>query len=1044
MATDNERMILELSAQMRQFEKAMLDAAGSADRAAQRVERRFEQMNRKVTQDFTRFRDQVTGVIAAIGVGMIARDVTQLADTWTMVGNRLAFAGVQSERLATIQNTVADIAARTRSDLDATADLFARMYRSSEDLGASLTEVAAVTEIVSKALAGAAQSERMGAIRQLGQGLGSGRLQGDELRSILENSRPIAEAIAAEFETTVGNLRELGKQGQLESRRVFQAILRAGDEIDESFARTTFTVADAFQRLRTEAARFVGTNEQTSASVKSLTALIDFVATNFESLADAVVITATVMGGAFAGVAVARTIVALSQLTLTATTAKNALNFFGGPLGIILTLAGGALAYVATQTDLLASKQDILQRASSSSYAALQQIASLNEDLAEIANEAERTASATGELSEVATAAREALDEITGASEDATEALGVQGTISVALAEQERQRTLGTLKQAGADQQATIALIRRTAAQRGLIAALDLNPRTVSSVEGALTPEERRQIAEAERLKDLFEAAVRAGEGIPIELWQQLFDLRQEGADADERGARAQGQSAAELERALELQIAQIQGREDAVRYLQQAEDIDRRTQQWIAAGTEALAARAIAESEVLAIQQAQEEAGRRNVEIMELQDQIEIARMSNNMALAQSLQDEIDLRKRAVDLARELGITQEEARARAEAWLAAVQEARAEQLSTQLEVRSMEDALEIARARGDDRAEEAIRRRLELEQRISELRRLGLTEEAATARAEMEVAALERADLQGRFREWFKNGAMAAFDGDFGEFFENWLRERASAAMEDALNSVADFLFDIGQQMLGDLSRGGGPWSEILSEMGKGSSGWNEQLAEAANEVAANLRDALGASATEAATKIAISSAASAASAVKETAAATAKQSAAAQEIAQMISVARAASAAAAALNSLAAAGGGSAGGGLVSGLLGSFLNGFGGGASSGLGSFMNGGASFPFGGFFDKGGPINPGNAYVVHRDEVIVPRVPSFVVPKGGVGGGGSQYVDARQFVFNGTSDELREELLGILAQDYQQRRAQTFVMVNDGLDRRMVGR
>lgn len=1019
MVTDTDRMVLELSAQMRQFEKAMLDAAGSADRAAQRVERRFEAMNRRTVQDFNRFKQQVTGVLATIGVGLVVRDVTQLADTWTTVGNRLAFAGVQAERLATVQQTVANIARDTRSDLDSTADLFARMYRSSGDLGASLAEVARVTEVVSKALAGAAQSERAGAIRQLGQGLGSGRLQGDELRSILENSRPIAEAIATEFETTVGNLRKLGQEGRLESRRVFQAILRAGDDIDAAFGRTTFTVADAFTRLRTEAARFVGTNDQTSASVRSLTRLIDFLADNLATLADTAVIAATVIGGALAGVAIARAVTALSNMTVTANTARAALAFFGGPLGLILTVAGAGLAYVATQTDLLSSRTELLERAAQSSYTALQRIQSVAEDLGELASETGDAADETDRLASVSEDARQALDDLGSDADDAAERLDGLGQVTSALAEIERQRTLDTIRQAIADQRAVIASTRRAQSIRELTDAFQ------RAGNGGGAPVDysdfyTAQVQAAERQLEVFENSLNALAGLEPETWAELYARHSgEAADSAESNARSTRAARTDLEAMAELTLARIRHDEQRVRFLEDALEISKRTQQFEAQGVASAEALARATEQVREERAALNAEAERAYQITQIQDQIEIARTNTNVALVDVLSDQLDIMRRQREIVDQLGVSEEEALKRAREVVEARREAEDAARDRELRTRALEDQREIARARGDERAERAIERRLELEARIYELRKAGVSEEAAADRAQSEVEALERADIQGRWRQWFGDGVRSAMEGDLDDFVEGWWQERVTRATQRALDAVADELFNVFQGVLGDMAQSG--WRDIWEATGGtilGDAGGDiGQLGREAVKASGALNQALGAAATQAATQLALSGAASAASAAKEAASSTQKATAAATEIASMQALATAASTAAAALSRVGTAGAVDASGNIVSSIFSSLI-----------------------GGFRANGGPVSAGVPYIVGERgaEMFVPQVPGFIVPNASRMVS-LNYVDRSTRVFNGVGDDWRRGIEQTIANDQRTRRAQVIGIFRDAASR-----
>ena len=79
-------------------------------------------------------------------------------------------------------------------------------------------------------LAGASSIEASNAFRQLAQALGSGRLQGDEFRSIAEQVPTILAPIAAELGVTVGELKEFAAQGKLTSDVVIRALKKV--EVD--------------------------------------------------------------------------------------------------------------------------------------------------------------------------------------------------------------------------------------------------------------------------------------------------------------------------------------------------------------------------------------------------------------------------------------------------------------------------------------------------------------------------------------------------------------------------------------------------------------------------------------------------------------------------------------------------------------------------------------------------------------------------------------------------------------------------------------------
>lgn len=140
-----------------------------------------------------------------------------------------------------------------------TADSFLRVARNSETLGATRVEIAQLSDTVAKlgAVSGASRGEIGSGMLQLSQALASGKLNGDELRSIMENMPALAKAISEGLGVSVGQLRAMGAAGELSSRSVFEAILKASKKANEEFARLPDTVERANQRSADAYDRFL-------------------------------------------------------------------------------------------------------------------------------------------------------------------------------------------------------------------------------------------------------------------------------------------------------------------------------------------------------------------------------------------------------------------------------------------------------------------------------------------------------------------------------------------------------------------------------------------------------------------------------------------------------------------------------------------------------------------------------------------------------------------------------------------------------------------
>lgn len=110
------------------------------------------------------------------------------------------------------------------SAVDATQG-FAQLFASLRGTGIGLKQLEVLFVGVNNAarLSGATTAEASAGLLQLKQGLASGRFQGDELQSVLENLPALAQAVAAELNVNVGQLKRLGAEGKITSEAVFNA-----------------------------------------------------------------------------------------------------------------------------------------------------------------------------------------------------------------------------------------------------------------------------------------------------------------------------------------------------------------------------------------------------------------------------------------------------------------------------------------------------------------------------------------------------------------------------------------------------------------------------------------------------------------------------------------------------------------------------------------------------------------------------------------------------------------------------------------------------
>lgn len=213
---------------------------------------------------------QAIGIVAFLGG--TTKAVTDLSDAWTNLTNKLVNANSANEKMVTVQSRVFEIAQRTRTDLAATATLYARVERSINQYGYTALQSARVTETVNKAMAvsGATAAEAGAAIIQLSQGLQSGVLRGDEFRSVAEQAPRLLQAMSNALGVTTGELRKMAGEGKLTSEVVVQAIMASSDLIDREFARTIPTFSQNMAMAMNNLVKFVGTSQNATSGTRAL------------------------------------------------------------------------------------------------------------------------------------------------------------------------------------------------------------------------------------------------------------------------------------------------------------------------------------------------------------------------------------------------------------------------------------------------------------------------------------------------------------------------------------------------------------------------------------------------------------------------------------------------------------------------------------------------------------------------------------------------------------------------------------------------------
>lgn len=224
---------------------------------------------------------------AAIGAAISLSNLATMSDEAAELTARLKLATRTTEEFNRAQQGTFDIAQRTRTSLKATAELYARIERSTRDLALNQATILQLTETINQAaqLSGGGTSAEA-ALFQLSQGLAAGELRGEELNSVLEQTPRIAQAIADGLDMPIGKLREYAKEGKLSAEAVLRALLNQKDVLAKEFAELPPTIAGGFTQIRNAMVQYLTTSKEAGTAARTVAEALKFLADNLAFVID--------------------------------------------------------------------------------------------------------------------------------------------------------------------------------------------------------------------------------------------------------------------------------------------------------------------------------------------------------------------------------------------------------------------------------------------------------------------------------------------------------------------------------------------------------------------------------------------------------------------------------------------------------------------------------------------------------------------------------------------------------------------------------------
>lgn len=235
----------------------------------------------------------------ADAVAQIPGKLMEASDAYSGMQARLQMVSGSAERTAQMNDMIFQSALRARGSYDGMLDSVSKIAMTAKEAFPDARTVVPFVEEIQKlfAIGGTGVQQQKDAMLQLTQALGSGKLQGDEFRSIAEAAPLIEQMVAKEMGVTQGQLKKLSSQGVITADVLRDAILHNAKEINAQFESMPMTWGAMMQNMGSIAERAmvpVYTAVQRIANSSALQSV-------FNGLASALSIFGSVAGAAING-----------------------------------------------------------------------------------------------------------------------------------------------------------------------------------------------------------------------------------------------------------------------------------------------------------------------------------------------------------------------------------------------------------------------------------------------------------------------------------------------------------------------------------------------------------------------------------------------------------------------------------------------------------------------------------------------------------------------------------------------------------------------
>lgn len=201
-----------------------------------------DNFNNKI-RDGTYETNSLKSMFISLGGAIGLKKLVDTSDSMTLITARLDLINDGLQTTDELQSKIFASANDARGLYADMASSVAKLGLLAGDAFNNNNEIIAFTNLFQKmgTISGSSSSEISNAMYQLNQAMASGRLQGDEYRSIIENAPMLAQAISDYMKVGRDELKEMSSDGLITAEIIKGAMFSVADEVNEKFKNMPMT-----------------------------------------------------------------------------------------------------------------------------------------------------------------------------------------------------------------------------------------------------------------------------------------------------------------------------------------------------------------------------------------------------------------------------------------------------------------------------------------------------------------------------------------------------------------------------------------------------------------------------------------------------------------------------------------------------------------------------------------------------------------------------------------------------------------------------------